>query len=164
MIKRREHSVPVLRINQRLLRKLLSKAVQQKRFVQSIPKFISVLYHKARRNNSRFRHSFVKKMWNIYERGRTTPQRNIWLIPLAFCSAMHYNVSVRDSNNLLGALAQLVARNVRNVEVRGSTPLCSTKAAQIRTAGVFRQRNVRVGVWEIKFTAVASSNSRFSLV
>lgn len=40
---------------------------------------------------------------------------------------MHYNVSVRDSNNLLGALAQLVARNVRNVEVRGSTPLCSTK-------------------------------------
>ena len=26
-----------------------------------------------------------------------------------------------------GALAQLVARNVRNVEVRGSTPLCSTK-------------------------------------
>ena len=76
---------------------------------------------------------------------------------------MHYNVSVRDSNNLLGALAQLVARNVRNVEVRGSTPLCSTNAAQIRTAGVFRQRNVRVGVWEIKFTAVASSNSRFSL-
>ena len=40
---------------------------------------------------------------------------------------MHYNVSVRDSNNLLGALAQLVARNVRNVEVRGSNPLCSTK-------------------------------------
>lgn len=39
----------------------------------------------------------------------------------------------------------------------------STKEAQIRTAGVFRQRNVRVGVWEIKFTAVASSNSRFSL-
>ena len=28
----------------------------------------------------------------------------------------------------LGALAQLVARNVRNVEVRGSNPLCSTKA------------------------------------
>lgn len=53
--------MPVLRINQRLLRKLLSKAVQQKRFVQSIPKFMSVLYHKARRNNSRFRHSFVKK-------------------------------------------------------------------------------------------------------
>ena len=26
-----------------------------------------------------------------------------------------------------GALAQLVARNVRNVEVRGSNPLCSTK-------------------------------------
>lgn len=69
--------MPVLRINQRLLRKLLSEAVQQKRFVQSIPKFMSVLYHKARRNNSRFRHSFVKKMWNIYERGRTTPQRNI---------------------------------------------------------------------------------------
>lgn len=42
-------------------------------------------------------------------------------------------------------------------------PLGSTKEAQIRTAGVFRQRNVRVGVWEIKFTAVASSNSRFSL-
>ena len=39
---------------------------------------------------------------------------------------MHYNVSVRDSNNLLGALAQLVVRNVRNVEVRGSTPLIST--------------------------------------
>ena len=32
--------MPVLRINQRLLRKLLSKVVQQKRFVQSIPKFI----------------------------------------------------------------------------------------------------------------------------
>ena len=29
---------------------------------------------------------------------------------------------------MLGALAQLVARNVRNVEVRGSNPLCSTKA------------------------------------
>ena len=28
---------------------------------------------------------------------------------------------------MLGALAQLVARNVRNVEVRGSNPLCSTK-------------------------------------
>ena len=27
----------------------------------------------------------------------------------------------------LGVLAQLVERNVRNVEVRGSTPLCSTK-------------------------------------
>ena len=36
---------------------------------------------------------------------------------------MHYNVSVRDSNNLLGALAQLVARYIRIVEVRGSTPL-----------------------------------------
>ena len=27
----------------------------------------------------------------------------------------------------------------------------STKTAQIRTAGVFHQRNVRVGAWEIKF-------------
>ena len=32
-----------------------------------------------------------------------------------------------------GALAQLVARNVRIVEVRGSNPLCSTKRIQIRT-------------------------------
>ncbi len=29
--------------------------------------------------------------------------------------------------HVLGALAQLVARNVRNVEVRGSNPLCSTR-------------------------------------
>lgn len=48
-------------------------------------------------------------------------------------------------------------------EVFGRYASCSTNAAQIRTAGVFRQRNVRVGVWEIKFTAVASGNSRFSL-
>ena len=54
--------------------------------------------------------------------------------------------SAQNSPGIFGALAQLVARNVRNVEVRGSTPLCSTNAAQIRTAGVFHQRNVRVGV------------------
>ena len=30
-----------------------------------------------------------------------------------------------------GVLAQLVERNVRNVEVRGSTPLCSTSEAAI---------------------------------
>ena len=29
-----------------------------------------------------------------------------------------------------GVLAQLVERNVRNVEVRGSTPLCSTKGVE----------------------------------
>ena len=31
-----------------------------------------------------------------------------------------------DGKSEYGALAQLVARNVRNVEVRGSNPLCST--------------------------------------
>ena len=40
---------------------------------------------------------------------------------------MHYNVSVRDSNNLLGALAQLVARNVRNVEVGVRLPYAPPK-------------------------------------
>ena len=34
----------------------------------------------------------------------------------------------------LGALAQLVARNVRNVEVRGSNPLCSTTIMSIGKA------------------------------
>ena len=38
----------------------------------------------------------------------------------------------------LGALAQLVARNVRNVEVRGSNPLCSTtKKTACRRWAVF---------------------------
>ena len=32
-----------------------------------------------------------------------------------------------DATSVAGVLAQLVERNVRNVEVRGSTPLCSTK-------------------------------------
>ena len=41
---------------------------------------------------------------------------------LAFSRVWRYNTFC------LGALAQLVARNVRNVEVRGSNPLCSTKA------------------------------------
>ena len=38
--------------------------------------------------------------------------------------------STQNCKTVLGAkgvLAQLVERNVRNVEVRGSTPLCSTK-------------------------------------
>ena len=33
----------------------------------------------------------------------------------------------KTSGNPYGALAQLVARDIRIVEVRGSTPLCSTK-------------------------------------
>ena len=39
----------------------------------------------------------------------------------------------------LGALAQLVARNVRNVEVGGSNPPCSTKQTEPRLtqAGLF---------------------------
>ncbi len=37
----------------------------------------------------------------------------------------------------LGALAQLVARDIRIVEVRGSTPLCSTEALQINVCKVF---------------------------
>lgn len=85
--------------------------------------------------------------------------KNICICLLLFFFAFAIMIRYRRC----GALAQLVARDIRIVEVRGSTPLCSTKAAQIRTAGVFHQRNVRVGVWEIKFTAVASSNSRFSL-
>ncbi len=36
-----------------------------------------------------------------------------------------YNNTVRKSKTAYGALAQLVARNVRIVEVRGSNPLCS---------------------------------------
>ena len=35
--------------------------------------------------------------------------------------------STPASSTLKGVLAQLVERNVRNVEVRGSNPLCSTK-------------------------------------
>ena len=33
----------------------------------------------------------------------------------------------KTSGNPYGALAQLVARDIRIVEVRGSTPLCSTR-------------------------------------
>ena len=36
-----------------------------------------------------------------------------------------------------GALAQMVARDIRIVEVRGSTPLCSTEALQINICKVF---------------------------
>ena len=34
------------------------------------------------------------------------------------------------ATGVAGVLAQLVERNVRNVEVRGSTPLCSTKGVE----------------------------------
>ncbi len=36
---------------------------------------------------------------------------------------VHFSTPVSSTR---GVLAQLVERNVRNVEVRGSTPLCST--------------------------------------
>ena len=36
-----------------------------------------------------------------------------------------------------GALAQMVARDIRIVEVRGSTPLCSTEALQINVCKAF---------------------------
>ena len=43
----------------------------------------------------------------------------------------------KTSGNPYGALAQLVARDIRIVEVRGSTPLCSTKTLQINVCKVF---------------------------
>ncbi len=44
----------------------------------------------------------------------------------------------KTSGNPYGALAQLVARDIRIVEVRGSTPLCSTTAeALILNASAF---------------------------
>ena len=36
-----------------------------------------------------------------------------------------------------GALAQMVARDIRIVEVRGSTPLCSTEALRISVLKAF---------------------------
>ena len=41
-----------------------------------------------------------------------------------------------------GALAQLVARDIRIVEVRGSTPLCSTETLQINVCKVFSLQNL----------------------
>ena len=38
----------------------------------------------------------------------------------------------KTSGNPYGALAQLVARDIRIVEVRGSTPLCSTTTLEAR--------------------------------
>ena len=47
-----------------------------------------------------------------------------------------------------GALAQLVARNVRNVEVRGSNPLCSTtnkNTATWRCFYLYLMKGIRTG-------------------
>ena len=45
----------------------------------------------------------------------------------------------KTSGNPYGALAQLVARDIRIVEVRGSTPLCSTrKPCRSKSARFFR--------------------------
>ena len=50
-----------------------------------------------------------------------------------------YNSFAGNEQIDYGALAQLVARDIRIVEVRGSTPLCSTKTSAI--AEVFSYRN-----------------------
>ena len=39
----------------------------------------------------------------------------------------------KTSGNPYGALAQLVARDIRIVEVRGSTPLCSTRREALKS-------------------------------
>ena len=46
-----------------------------------------------------------------------------------------------------GVLAQLVERQVRNLEVRGSTPLCSTK--QVLDEHLFLQRRFRREVFAL---------------
>ena len=46
-----------------------------------------------------------------------------------------------------GVLAQLVERQVRNLEVRGSTPLCSTK--QVLDEHLFLQRRFRRKVFAL---------------
>ena len=59
-----------------------------------------------------------------------------------------------DGKSKYGALAQLVARNVRNVEVRGSNPLCSTRRPENFFSGLFlsnsalrvRQKKFQAGV------------------
>ena len=43
----------------------------------------------------------------------------------------------KTSGNPYGALAQLVARDIRIVEVRGSTPLCSTTTLEADASRVF---------------------------
>ena len=50
-------------------------------------------------------------------------------IPIIFC------IFARSSKHF-GALAHLVERNVRNVEVVGSSPICSTSILAIRVGGV----------------------------
>ena len=56
-------------------------------------------------------------------------------------------VNVKSAQNLariFGAIAQLVARYIRIVEVRGSNPLSSTIFNQIRTVFHLRERRVRM--------------------
>ena len=46
----------------------------------------------------------------------------------------------KTSGNPYGALAQLVARDIRIVEVRGSIPLCSTEALRVSILKAFSLR------------------------
>ena len=71
----------------------------------------------------------LKSAWGISTVGRTSLQL---FIPDAKLLGKGKTVVVRSVQNLakiFGALAQLVARNVRIVEVRGSNPLCSIPEA-----------------------------------
>ena len=81
-------------------------------------------------------------MWGISTVGRTSLQL---FIPAG--GSRRKAVSVRSAQNStrkFGALAQLVARDIRIVEVRSSNLLCSTIYDEIRTLLHLRKRDVRM--------------------
>ena len=81
-------------------------------------------------------------MWGISTVGRTSLQL---FSPVG--GSRRKAVSVRSAQNLtrkFGALAQLVARDIRIVEVRSSNLLCSTIYDEIRTLLHLRKRDVRM--------------------
>ena len=81
-------------------------------------------------------------MWGFSTVGRTSLQL---FIPAG--GFRRKAVSVRSAQNLtrkFGALAQLVARDMRIVEVRSSNLLCSTIYDEIRTLLHLRKRDVRM--------------------
>ena len=84
----------------------------------------------------------VLAMWGISTVGRTSLQL---FIPAG--GSRRKAVSVRSAQNStrkFGALAQLVARDIRIVEVRSSNLLCSTIYDEIRTLLHLRKRDVRM--------------------
>ena len=59
---------------------------------------------------------------------------------------------------LKGVLAQLVERQVRNLEVRGSTPLCSTPNSPAKYAGLLFYFSIFVDTYHINISQIMRPN------